>query len=111
MLDRVVLHLPRAGGAVDHPLVKGTFVDARIGVNLLELRDVEDAAPELPQALDAVATHVGTRESHEPLQENSDVIRAVDLAIARIAAGAAGDSRSRALAAAAGLRTTLMEPA
>jgi uncharacterized membrane protein YccC len=110
-LDRIALQIPRAGGAVDHPRVRGAFADARIGMNLLELRDVPDAEPELPQAVAAVARHVGARDSHVPVREDSDVIRAVDRAIERIGAGVPGESRIRALAAAAGLRTTLLEPA
>jgi uncharacterized membrane protein YccC len=111
MLDRVTMHVPRAGGAVDHPRVRGTFADGRIGMNLLELRDAQQAGSELSRALDAVAHHVGTREGHDPAHESSDVVRAVDRAIESIAAAVPGESRTRALAAAAGLRTTLVEPA
>jgi hypothetical protein len=105
------MHVPRAGGAVDHPRVRGTFADGRIGMNLLELRDAQQAGSELSRALDAVAHHVGTREGHDPAHESSDVVRAVDRAIESIAAAVPGESRTRALAAAAGLRTTLVEPA
>jgi uncharacterized membrane protein YccC len=111
MLDRIAMHIPRAGGAVDHPRVRGAFADARIGANLIELRDAAGGVPGLAHALESVAEYVGTRASHETLREDSEVIRALDTAIERMAADTDSTARIRALAAAAALRTGLVEPA
>jgi uncharacterized membrane protein YccC len=111
MLDRIAMHIPRAGGAIDHPRVRGAFADARIGVNLVELREAAAEVPGLAQTLQSVAEYVGTRASHEALRDDSEVIRILDTAIERVAAGTAGAARIRALAAAAALRTGLLEPA
>lgn len=117
MLDRATLLFPRLRGASDHPDLRAAFADLRLGVNLMELRDASrslqaEVLPALDHALSAVSRHVqGGDGDRLPAESRAATVQAVDGAIEALAALDDGPLRTRALAAAAGLRSSLQEGA
>ena len=114
MLDRAALLVPRLGGAPDHQHVRSAFADLRLGVNVMELRETvrslrAGALPALDHALRAVSQHVQAGGHRGADGQHAATVRAVDSAIEAIAAMDAGPLRTRTLAAAAGLRSSLLE--
>jgi uncharacterized membrane protein YccC len=114
MLDRAALLLPRLGGAPDHQHLRSILADLRLGVNVMELREIvrsvkAGALPAVDHALRAVSGHLARRTHRLADGEHEEAVRAVDGAIGGIAAMDPGPLRTRALSAGAGLRSSLQE--
>jgi uncharacterized membrane protein YccC len=114
MLDRAALLVPRLGGVSGHHHLRSVLADLRLGVNVMELREIvrsvkAGALPAVDDALRAVSGHLARRTHRLADGGHEEAVRAVDGAIGGIAAMDPGPLRTRALSAGAGLRSSLQE--
>ncbi|SFM20468.1 FUSC family protein [Variovorax sp. OV329] len=117
MMDRIGLLLPRMAGArgVIRARAERAMDDLRMGVNVLDLRDVasqSDASMRsaIDAALKEVAAHFRQRLTRPDALPAPAAQDSIDRAISQLIAAAPSPRRAQALAAAAGLRLGLFPP-
>ncbi len=114
MLDRVGMLIPRLAGAngVAKTKAKQALSELRLGVNIIDLREVaEHASPPLRAAverlLNCVATHFRVVLKHAEHAPEPGLLEAIDVAIERLIETESIPTRQRGLTAASGLRLGL----